>query len=99
MNNEFVQRVTEAITLRLAHDYNFDPVEALHKAYDELEVYFGKAMNISKLVYQGKDYMILWDSSSHGTLYPWNKTHETKDIPWSTSKPVGTIDNNVVTLV
>ena len=100
MNNEFVLNLVEAISMRIAYDYNLDPVEVLRRATDEITEYFGDMVNISKIVYNKKEYAVLWKSETIGDLYPWNiVSNKRRVMTWRTAiKPVGIIENNVVTL-
>ena len=100
MNNEFVLNLVEAISMRIAYDYNLDPVEVLRRATDEVTEYFGDMVNISKIVYNNKEYAVLWKSETIGDLYPWNiVSNKRRVMTWRASiKPVGTVENNVVTL-
>ena len=100
MNNEFVLNLVEAISMRIAYDYNLDPVEVLRRATDEVTEYFGDMVNISKIVYNNKEYAVLWKSETIGDLYPWNVvSNKRRVMTWRASiKPVGIVENNVVTL-
>lgn len=100
MNNEFVLNLVEAISMRIAYDYNLDPVEVLRRATDEVTEYFGDMVNISKIVYNKKEYAVLWKSETIGDLYPWNVvSNKRRVMTWRASiKPIGIVENNVVTL-